>query len=122
MPRNSNGWVDDDHTPSVQPIRMRPLSGSESTSSTSSSEADDGIRLKQSLGLFNGIAIIVGTIVGGGIFVSPAGVLIETGSIGMALIVWFVCGFICLLGAQCFAELGTLITKSGGMYTYIGVS
>jgi len=89
---------------------------SESQTGKTSSEQ---IKLKKSLGLFNGIAIIVGTIVGSGIFVSPSGVLIESGSVGLALVIWVTCGLICLLGAHSFAELGTMITKSGGMYAYI---
>ena len=77
------------------------------------------VQLQQNLGLLNGVAMIVGVIVGSGIFVSPAGVLSQTGSVGLALIVWTVSGLICLLGAVCFAELGTMIVSSGGMYSYI---
>ena len=77
------------------------------------------VQLKRTMGLFSGIALISGTIIGSGIFVSPKGVLIQSGSVGMALVVWVVCGVIALLGAHSFAELGTLISKSGGLYSYI---
>ena len=77
------------------------------------------VRLARKLGLWNGVAIILGVIVGSGIFVSPKGVLMHSGSVGAALCVWLACGLLALLGALCFAELGTSVASSGGEYTYI---
>lgn len=77
------------------------------------------VRLERRLGLWNGVAIIIGVIVGSGIFISPKGVLIASGSIGAALIVWAICGLLSLMGALCMAELGTSISDSGGDYSYI---
>ncbi|NXX26289.1 BAT1 protein, partial [Nicator chloris] len=71
------------------------------------------------VGLFTGICMIVGTIIGSGIFVSPKSVLANVEAVGPCLIVWTACGVLATLGALCFAELGTMITKSGGEYPYL---
>ncbi|CAG5115858.1 unnamed protein product, partial [Candidula unifasciata] len=83
-------------------------------------ETDVGtIELKRELGLPGGISFIVGCIIGSGIFVSPRGVLESTGSVALCLIVWGAAGVISLLGSLCYCELGTLIPRSGGEYSYI---
>lgn len=101
----------------VPPSARLSISSSSSSSCSSSSSkssvviSEEGVRLQKHLGLTNGVGIIVGIIVGSGIFVSPKGVLLETGSVGSSLIVWALCGTVCLVGAMCYAELGTAILK-----------
>ncbi|XP_069114453.1 b(0,+)-type amino acid transporter 1-like [Argopecten irradians] len=77
------------------------------------------IDLKKNMGLISGTALIVGTMIGSGIFVSPRGVLEGSGSIGMSLVVWTTCGLLSLFGALTYAELGTVIQESGGEHAYL---
>ncbi|CAH1402731.1 unnamed protein product [Nezara viridula] len=78
----------------------------------------DALHLQRRVGLLSGVALIVGTMIGSGIFVSPTGLLVRTGSVGMSLIIWIACGLLSLLGALAYAELGTMNTSSGAEYAY----
>jgi basic amino acid/polyamine antiporter, APA family len=75
--------------------------------------------LRRTLTLRDLIFIVVGTVIGSGIFLTPGAVVRNAGSGGVALIVWIVGGVLSLLGALTFAELGAIRPESGGMYTYL---
>lgn len=82
-------------------------------------KGEQRVVLKKNVSLINGVGLIVGTVIGSGIFVSPTSILEETNSIGAALLIWLGCGLIALFGSLCYAELGTCIKKSGGEYSYL---
>lgn len=85
-------------------------------------EEGEKLGLKKSINLLSGITIIIGTIAGGGIFITANSVLENAGTPGLSLGVWLFSGLVSLTGAICFSELGTLLPASGGIYTYINES
>ena len=76
-------------------------------------------RLRQTLTQRDLIFIVVGTVIGSGIFLTPGAVVRNAGSGGVALLVWIVGGLLSILGALTFAELGASKPESGGLYVYL---
>uniref|UniRef100_A0A3Q3G4G4 Zmp:0000001267 n=1 Tax=Labrus bergylta TaxID=56723 RepID=A0A3Q3G4G4_9LABR len=77
------------------------------------------LTLKREVGLMGAVSLIAGTMIGSGIFMTPQTVLSTIGSPGASLVVWAACGVLVIMISFCYAELGTVITESGGEYIYI---
>ena len=76
--------------------------------------------LQRVLGLRELVLIVVGTVIGSGIFIVPATVLQQTsGKVGPAMLVWLIAGILSLLGALTYGELGAMNPEAGGLYVYI---
>jgi APA family basic amino acid/polyamine antiporter len=71
------------------------------------------------LGLFDGTMLVIGGIIGAGIFLNPAIVAERTGSALGTLAVWGIGGIVALIGAMCFGELGARRPSAGGSYVYL---
>merc|ERR1712013_107112 len=76
-------------------------------------------QLKKSVGFLQGFCLIVGILIGSGVFISPSLVMRDVKDIWLAMLVWIVCGMIALGGSLCYCELGCSIKKAGGNYAYI---
>ncbi|HSG09925.1 MAG TPA: amino acid permease, partial [Longimicrobiales bacterium] len=71
------------------------------------------------LGTFDATMVVVGAIIGAGIFLNPAIVAQRVGTSGLVLAAWSIGGVIAVMGALCFAELGARAPKAGGGYVYL---
>ncbi|KAK9474641.1 amino acid permease-domain-containing protein [Dipodascopsis tothii] len=82
--------------------------------------ADAAVPLERQkrLGVVNGLGLVVGLMIGSGIFSSPTQILVA-GSPGAALVVWLVAGLLVWTGAASYAELGSAIPLSGGAQAYL---
>jgi basic amino acid/polyamine antiporter, APA family len=78
-----------------------------------------GHDLLRALGPGDTIALVVGTIIGSGVFLVPADVARAVHGPGPMLAVWAIGGFFTLLGAMSLAELGAAMPHAGGLYTFI---
>jgi APA family basic amino acid/polyamine antiporter len=75
---------------------------------------------KSEIGVFDGVSIIGGIMIGSGIFYLGSYVLERTQmSMGLSLLCWVIGGIVSLLGGLCFAELGASCPKSGGLVVYL---
>lgn len=84
--------------------------------------SDQPQQLKATMSLFDGICIIVGIIIGSGIFSSPGVAMEAAGTAQTTLLVWFCAGLLCLWGSLCYAELGVAYPHAGGEYHYFDLA
>jgi len=75
--------------------------------------------LPRVLGTSHATAIVVGTIIGSGIFLVPYEMMRATGSSELVYLAWIAGGLLSLFGAMTYAELSTLLPYAGGEYVYI---
>lgn len=59
---------------------------------------EEAVHLRREIGLLPAVCFIIGTVVGSGIFIAPKGVLMNSGSVGLSLLVWVLCGVLSLFG------------------------
>ena len=82
-------------------------------------ESSTAARPQPTLGLVDAIAIIVGIVIGAGIFQFPSLVAGAAGSEAAVMVVWLAGGAVSLIGALCYAELATTFPSAGGDYHFL---
>ncbi|MGB5030386.1 MAG: amino acid permease, partial [Chitinophagaceae bacterium] len=74
--------------------------------------------LAKKIGFWSATALIIGSIIGSGVFMKPASMAGQLGSPIWLTIVWVIAGLFSLFGALVYAELGAMIPETGGIYVY----
>ena len=77
-------------------------------------------QLKRNITLLDGIIFVISLMVGSGIFLKPQAVLANSGSSGMALLMWIIGGAITICCGLTIAEIAAYIPRLGGLYAYLG--
>ncbi len=75
--------------------------------------------LKRALGLWSAVSIVIGTVIGSGIFLVPTTMINYVGSVHTLFMVWVVCGILTLFGALTYAELAAAMPEAGGEYVFL---
>ncbi len=83
------------------------------------SEAGAATKLVRALGPLMATAVVVGTVIGSGIFKKPQSVAANVEYFGLTALVWIIGGLVALLGALALAEVATLFPKAGGNYVFL---
>jgi APA family basic amino acid/polyamine antiporter len=81
--------------------------------------ATDAADLPRKLTLFDGAALLVGSVIGSGIFVVPSLIAQRVPEPGLVIAIWIFSGLLVLCGALTLAELGAMLPHSGGLYVYM---
>jgi basic amino acid/polyamine antiporter, APA family len=76
-------------------------------------------KLTRGLNLFDSTMLVVGAMIGSGIFIVPAEMSRQIGAAGWLLVAWAVAGLLTISGALCYGELSAMMPRAGGMYVYL---
>ena len=88
-------------------------------SAIASSAVEPVITYARRLGVWDASMVVVGGVIGSGIFLTPHTIAQQTGSSAEQLLAWLIGGAIALVGALCYAELGARRPTAGGGYVYL---
>lgn len=87
--------------------------------SASTEQTTNTSSFQQRLGLFDATMLVMGTMIGSGIFVTSQDIASDVGSAGWLLAIWVVSGIMTVLGALSYSELAAMYPKAGGQYIFL---
>lgn len=82
-------------------------------------EENNQEEFKKELGLLDGTMLVVGSMIGSGIFIVSADIVRQVGSAGWLTIIWVLTGLITVIAAVSYGELSAMFPKAGGQYVYL---
>jgi APA family basic amino acid/polyamine antiporter len=100
--------------PQQRPFDIAPISAS--------TVNRNGPSLQRVLGLGSAVAIVIGTVIGSGVFLVPSTMIRFVGSVHILFAVWVVAGLLSLFGALTYAELAAAMPEAGGEYVYLSAA
>ena len=87
--------------------------------SATSETSANAPHFQQRLGLFDATSLVMGTMIGSGIFVTSQEIATNVGSAGWLMAIWVLAGIMTVLGALSYAELAAMYPKAGGQYIFL---
>ena len=102
--------------------RARPrgiMISEKQTGTSENAAAGDSKTFARRLGLFDSVMVVVGVMIGSGIFIVSADMARQIGSAGWLLVAWLFAGALTIAGALSYGELAAMMPRAGGMYIYL---
>lgn len=87
--------------------------------SNTNTEEQQSPHFRRELGLFDATMLVIGSMIGSGIFIVSADIAQTVGSAGYLLLVWAITGVMTMIAALSFGELASMMPKAGGQYVYL---
>ena len=100
-------------------MEQKPEVTTYSTVTSRAAAAHPQPALRRALGLWGAVSIVIGTVIGSGIFLVPTRMIGLVGSVQTLFVVWVVAGVLSLFGALTYAELAAAMPEAGGEYVYL---
>ena len=82
-------------------------------------QTNDTENFKRELGLLDGTMLVVGSMIGSGIFIVSSDIARQVGSAGWLTLIWLISGLITMIAAVSYGELSAMFPKAGGQYVYL---
>src|ERR1700727_3746496 len=101
------------------PRVFRMVDSSTSSVSQRNETASQGPGFVRAIGLFDGTMIVIGSMIGSGIFIVASDITRQTGSAGGLLLTWIITGLLTIAAALSYGELAGLFPHAGGQYIYL---